>query len=162
MQDWRDTTGKVEGEVVRQIEGAFEEMWAMAQDKNIIARTKRIKSYYPGEFFVTNAPYFKRRFLYYAIIKALGNAKKTIHLTTPYFIPDRRLIRAMKSAVRRGVEVKVIVPEKIDVPVVASASYSSFSELLKVGSGFSNFSLPSCTPRRQWWMGSGLHTVASI
>lgn len=133
MRDWRDTTGRVEGEVVKEIAASFEDMWLLADEKNIISKVRLFEGYTKRQEFVTNAPYFQKRFLYHTFMNALGNAEKSIYLTTPYFVPDRKLIRILKKAVRRGVDVKVILPEKIDVPAVASAAHSSFSELLRNG-----------------------------
>ena len=42
----------------------------------------------------------------------IASANKWIHITTPYFLPDRGLRRALIEAVARGVEVKILVPGK--------------------------------------------------
>jgi len=133
MKDWRDTTGRLEGAVVMEITASFEDMWYLADETNIISKVKLFRGYTKKQDFITNAPYFQKRFLYHTLMNSLSKAKENIHLTTPYFVPDRRLISILKRAVRRGVDVRVILPEKIDVPLVASASHSSFGELLKHG-----------------------------
>lgn len=133
MGSWRDTTGKVEGEVVREITDSFLEMWELAVDRNFLSKLKRWKAYKKKIEFLTNAPYFKKRFLYDAIVGALENAKKSISITNPYFIPNHKIKRILRKAAMRGIEVRIIVPEKIDVPIVATASNSSFDELLRSG-----------------------------
>ncbi len=133
MRAWRDTTARVEGEVVLEMESSFEEMWAIAEQKDILLKFRGFRKNAKKHNFITNSPYFKKRFLYYTLMEALRSAKKSICITTPYFIPDRRLIRILRQAVRRGVDVKVIVPERINILLVATASHSSFSELLRDG-----------------------------
>ncbi len=133
MANWRDTNGKVVGDPAREMTESFNEMWGLSQEKDFVARFEIFRRSKEKNTFITNAPYFKKRFLYHALMKAFSKATKSIHITTPYFIPDRRLIRILKNAARRGVEVIVILPEIIDVPVVASASHSSFDELLREG-----------------------------
>ena len=133
MATWRDTTGKVTGLVVREMTESFNEMWYLADENDLVARFEFFRKSKKKNLFITNSPYFKKRFLYHSLLKSLSGAKKFIHLTTPYFIPDRKLLRILKNAAKRGVEVKVVLPETIDVPTVASASHSSFDELLKAG-----------------------------
>ncbi len=133
MKDWRDTTGRVEGQAVKEMRRSFQDMWNLADEKDLISKVKKFRRYSSGKLFVTNAPYFKKRFLYRAFLRNLSGAKKYIYLTTPYFIPNHQLVRILKRAAKRGVEVKIILPDKIDVKVVALASYGSFGELLKQG-----------------------------
>ena len=132
MATWRDTDAKIEGPIVGEMLEIFEDMWK-AKGDNIFQRIKKIRARTKKRFFITNIPYFRKRFLYYALIKAIKRSTKSIWLTTPYVIPDHKLSRVLRRASRRGVEVKIIVPKIIDVAVVGYASNSSFGELLKAG-----------------------------
>jgi cardiolipin synthase len=49
---------------------------------------------------------------YDAILSALFQAKKRIWLATPYFIPDEAITRALVLAIRRGVDVRIVVPAR--------------------------------------------------
>lgn len=134
MTDWRDTNAKVEGNVVGEMLYSFNEIWEQADDNtSFFGRIKKVRTYVRQMNFVTNAPYFKKRFLYYAFVQALRNSKKSVWLTTPYFIPNGKLLRELGLAAKRGVDVKVIVPRVFDVLLVETASNSVFSELLKNG-----------------------------
>ena len=44
----------------------------------------------------------------------LNNAKKYVHITTPYFLLDNYLFTTLKNAARRGVEVSIILPSVAD------------------------------------------------
>ncbi len=133
MINWRDTNAKVSGPIVDELLSSFEEMWKIGGEVTLSSRIKLFRKGFKRNLFITNAPYFRKRFLYYTFIDKLRLAKKSILLTTPYFIPDRRLTRVLKLAVKRGVEVKVIVPAVEDVPFVHPASYSMYTSLLKRG-----------------------------
>ncbi len=133
MRFWRDTNLKIEGKIAQEIQETFNEMWLLASEKNIFTRINRYRRHSKRLNFVTNAPYPRRRFLYHRFIKALRSTKKSILLTTPYFIPNPKLLRTLKSAVRRGVTVKVIVPKTSDTILVNRASHSFFNELLSAG-----------------------------
>lgn len=133
MRDWHDITAKVEGAVVKEMTDSFNEMWARIEEKNILRRIKKSMAQTKRRMFISNDPHIKKRFLYHALIDSLRSAKKSIYIINPYFIPDRRFSRVLRLASRRGVMVKVLVPNKIDVPVLESASNSTLDKFLKSG-----------------------------
>jgi cardiolipin synthase len=63
----------------------------------------------------------------------IRRAKERILIANAYFIPDAFVRRALQRAARRGVEVRVIVPEKPDVPSVAYASSAMWARLMRAG-----------------------------
>jgi cardiolipin synthase len=71
--------------------------------------------------------------VYFAVINA---AVQRIYLTTPYFIPDPSILMAIKTASLSGVDVRIILPDKIDFQVVKWASLSFVEDLLDVGVRF--------------------------
>ncbi|MSU45211.1 MAG: hypothetical protein EXS47_01090 [Candidatus Zambryskibacteria bacterium] len=133
MADWRDTTARMQGEVTEEVWSAFQELWWFTEDRRIIPRIRGMRKTKQMRYFITNSPYHRKRFLYYVLMESLHSAQKSIYLTTPYFIPDRRLRRILRLAAQRGVDVKIIVPKLLDVPIVESASHSLFEGLLKNG-----------------------------
>jgi len=70
--------------------------------------------------------------LYYMAIKA---ARREIIIQNPYFLPDKDAVAALADAVRRGVDVKVMVPatSSTDSPIVQHASHHHFAQLLQSG-----------------------------
>lgn len=70
-----------------------------------------------------------RRLLYYSI----NHSRKSINLTTAYFIPSRRMIETLINAVKRGVKVRLLVPDKSDVPAASFAGRAFFTKLLQAG-----------------------------
>jgi cardiolipin synthase len=62
-------------------------------------------------------------------------ARQRVYLTTPYFVPDEPMVRALVSAALRGVDVRILLPaaEKNDVRLVAFAARSYFAELIAGG-----------------------------
>ncbi|MDT8396830.1 MAG: cardiolipin synthase [bacterium] len=71
--------------------------------------------------------------IYQLILGALRSAREKITIMTPYFIPDRALIQGMDSAVLAGVEVRLLLPEVSDHPLVQRASTAHLPELLNAG-----------------------------
>ncbi len=70
-----------------------------------------------------------RRLLYYSI----NHAKKSILLTTAYFVPSKRMIETLEAASRRGVEVKLLLQGHTDVPMAKYAGMAYYERLLKAG-----------------------------
>ncbi len=133
MKKWRDTHVKVWGDISLEMSTAFDEMWNLSGEKKFIKRFRSTKHFVKGFQFVTNSPYIRKRFLYQQIIDAIRNAKSYVHLTTPYFVPDRRLRRILRLAAQRGIDVKVLLPKESDVKIVDIAGASSYEKLLTAG-----------------------------
>ena len=66
---------------------------------------------------------------------AITSARKSILIQNPYVLPDDDAIAALAAAVKRGVDVTVMVPatSSTDSPIVQHASHHQFGELLKSG-----------------------------
>lgn len=67
------------------------------------------------------------------VLTAIYAASDELVLSTPYFVPDDATLRALASAALGGVRVVLVVPARIDHPLVALACRSSFGELLEAG-----------------------------
>jgi cardiolipin synthase len=68
-----------------------------------------------------------------SFVSALYAAEHELIVTTPYFVPDEALFRALCAAPRRGVATTLIVPARNDSPFVAAASRSAYPDLLARG-----------------------------
>lgn len=64
---------------------------------------------------------------------AIAAAQKSVYLWNAYFLPSRRLRAALSKAVRRGVDVRVILPAKSDVALVELATGRRLAGLLRAG-----------------------------
>lgn len=66
-------------------------------------------------------------------VAAINNATKRVWLTTPYFVPTQPAMMSLTSAAMRGVDVRVLVPERSDSLFVSAAARSYFDELIEAG-----------------------------
>ncbi|MEO7904734.1 MAG: cardiolipin synthase [Candidatus Saccharimonadales bacterium] len=66
-------------------------------------------------------------------VTLLYAAKKRVVITNPYFVPEESLLRAVTSAVHRGVEVILINSEAKDQWMVGHAQRSYYDQLLRAG-----------------------------
>ncbi|MEA3638877.1 MAG: cardiolipin synthase [Lamprobacter sp.] len=61
------------------------------------------------------------------------SARKTLVITTPYYVPDESMQAALCASARRGVETLIVFPQRNDSHIVAAASRSYYAELLSAG-----------------------------
>lgn len=59
----------------------------------------------------------------------INHARDRLWIATPYFVPDTAIIQALKNAALRGVDVRLILPDKYDHYYVYLASYAYYKEL---------------------------------
>jgi cardiolipin synthase len=80
-----------------------------------------------------NNTVFMKRFFYKSFVQKIHKSNTRIWLMTPYFIPKRRLIRALGKAAKRGVDVRVIISLNTDVKFFRWLQYFYYAYLLKKG-----------------------------
>ena len=66
-------------------------------------------------------------------VACLYAARRELFITTPYFVPDEAILRAVCAAPRRGVRTTLIVPARCDSWLVAKACRSTYADLLDCG-----------------------------
>lgn len=64
---------------------------------------------------------------------AIATAQESVHLTSPYFVPNESLLTALKTAALSGVDVKLLLPARPDHQVVFWAAMSYMEELMEAG-----------------------------
>jgi cardiolipin synthase len=134
---WRDTDARIEGPAVAQLQSAFAENWREATGE-VLGGT----AYFPpastaaGDLrlqVVRSSAVSGSEAVYRMYLLAIASARRSIHLTNPYFLPDDRMEQALVDAARRGVRVVALTPGKIDHDLVRSASRRRFGRLLLAG-----------------------------
>jgi cardiolipin synthase len=139
LKRWRDTMFRVEGHAVASLQSIFAENWVEASGELLTgARYYDVECEAAGPasaMVVDSTPSAGRatraRMLFQTLI---ASATRSIHITTPYFLPDRGARKELVDAVRRGVDVKVIVPGRhSDHLLTRRSSRRIYGELLKAG-----------------------------
>lgn len=132
MKGWRDTNARFEGSIVAEMLAAFNRMWVRAEGKRTVPADSGDRD---AEFsYVTNYPRPGKRHLYRTLVEAMRSAKNYIYITTPYFVPTHRLLRVIKLAAHRGVDVRLLLPERTNhYPALDLGARSYFTTLLRSG-----------------------------
>jgi cardiolipin synthase len=135
---WRDTAVQIEGQAVNLLQVQFFLSWFFAGGKDNF----REDDYYfatdekKGDAIIAIAasgPSSPVPHIMETILLAISQAKKSIRICTPYFIPNDQLTSALVIAAANGVEVELILPKKSDSFVVQHASFSFIKTLLQRG-----------------------------
>ncbi|SJM72735.1 phospholipase D-like domain-containing protein [Psychrobacter piechaudii] len=82
---------------------------------------------------IPSAPRITEHVIYNTLLTIFHRADHRIQITTPYFVPDEALLAALTTAAKRGVEVTLILPKKVDSFFVQHASQASYSILMEAG-----------------------------
>lgn len=135
---FRDISARVEGPVVSQLQSAFIDNWveetgAVFGGDEYFPRLEPCGEIEGHVVWVTpqGAP-STMKILYYM---AIQSAKKSVTIQNPYFLPDPDARKALLEAVKRGVNVRIMLPSDTasDSPFVQHASHHHFGTLLKGG-----------------------------
>lgn len=140
---WRDTMVRLEGTIVTSVQAAFAENWLestgqLLTDPGSFAHCRALGSQ-PAvgtdAIVVTGTPSAGRatraRMLFQLLI---AGARRSIRITSPYFLPDRSMRAELRKAVRRGVRVQVVVPGALNNhPIARRASRRRYGDLLSGG-----------------------------
>lgn len=133
---WRDTHARIVGKGVQGLQSVFLIDWYFVSQTLITSR-----KYFPSiensgttpMQIVNSGPLSVANELSYGITQAIYDAKKNIYIQTPYFLPPDGMLNALHAAAIRGVDVRLMMSEKSDIPIVHLASRSYIKNLLKAG-----------------------------
>ena len=132
--DWRDTHIKFRGPSAWDFENAFVDFWNMQRADGLpLLADEGARTWEPHIRTHRNVPgllVFPIRGMY---LEAIDRAREHIYITQAYFIPDREILAALLAAARRGVDVRVLVPETSNHVVADWMSRGFYSTLLRGG-----------------------------
>jgi len=132
----RDVHFRVEGPVLQWMQEVFSLDWQASVGEVLEGENFFPEPCHPGTDIVRavpSGPDEDLEHIYEIILGALRSAQHNVLIMTPYFIPDRVILQALRSAVLGGVTINVFLPEKGDHPLVQRASNSYLPELVKAG-----------------------------
>lgn len=133
--EFRDTHLEIHGPAVQQIQFAFLKDWFWA--------TRRIPEF--SSAVVRSGQQDSRvaildtgpadRFFNCSVLFAtsINSARNRLWLTSPYFVPDDTMVRALQAAALRGVDVRILIPGKADHHFVELASLTYYDDMKSFG-----------------------------
>ena len=138
--DWRDMHVKIEGEAVKHLQDIFISMWEKITKEKIDSDFNKYKDSidapvingcnvaildrWPGK-----TPKIMREFY----VNSINSAKERIQIINPYFVPTSSIQKALEKALKRGVNVQIMIPGKSDIYFTPDAAFYNVNKLRKKG-----------------------------
>ena len=132
----QDTHFRVDGPSVAQLMSAFASDWSFVMGEDLQgeawfpaiepsgAATARV---------VTSGPDRDVEKMEFAALQAIACARRSIHIMTPYFLPDDHLMLALAMAAVRGIAVDVVIPNKSNHRLVDWATRATIGPMMRDG-----------------------------
>jgi cardiolipin synthase A/B len=132
---WRDTHVKIEGPITKAIQFCFIEdwHWATSQLPDLNWELTPSPDGTEDALVMATGPADALETCGLMFVQIINMANKRIWIASPYFVPDLQVLGALKLAVLRGVDVRILLPEKADHRTVHLASFSYYPNTLPVG-----------------------------
>lgn len=132
---WRDTHIRIYGDAVKMLEAVYLVDRYFVTDKFDKYPAKYFPTiHYQGDKYIqiaNSGPESTTQNILDAYFTAISSAQKCIYINTPYFVPNESILMALKTASNAGVDVRIILPGRIDSHLVQNSSRSYIYELLQ-------------------------------
>jgi len=141
---WRDIMVEVRGCLAANLQSAFTQLWANSTGELLIG-----EAHFPSGQEAREDPGAEGLSRHITVISSpaegshplrvfywttLASARQSIYLTSAYFVPDRDMRRTLEERARAGVDVRLLLPNKLtDVKIVRLAGHFYFRRLLEAG-----------------------------
>ncbi len=136
--NWRDTHVRIEGPAVLAAQLSFAEDWYWATGQQLPLSWVPVPSE-RGDLpvlIVPSGPADDLETANLMFIHAINSAKERIWIASPYFVPDEPVINALQLAGLRGVDVRILIPDKADHLGVYLAAFSYLDDAGSTGARF--------------------------
>ncbi|MPQ65186.1 MULTISPECIES: cardiolipin synthase [unclassified Pseudomonas] len=134
LSPWRDTHVQVSGPVVACLQESFAEDWFWASRK---LPPLILPESYPDDGvlcqLLASGPADPVETCSLFFVEAIHAARERVWITSPYFIPDEAVFAALRLAVLRGVDVRLLLPSRPDHRIVYAASSLYAFEAVRAG-----------------------------
>lgn len=147
--EWRDMHCRIEGGAVSQLQMIFVRMWKKVTGEDIWDQ-KYFRAYQPVEItglkpdttqtaghkkvgIINREPRTTNEIIRTFYINAFNSAKDSIKLINPYLTLNRKVRKAIKNALKRGVKVEILVSAHSDIPLTPDCVFYNVHKLMKKG-----------------------------
>ena len=133
--EWRDMHCRIEGPAVNDLQKIFVRFWKKLA-KEDLADPKYFQGTTAGNKMVGIAnrePHTSNEIMRRFYVNALDNAKDSVKIINPYFMPTNKVIKALKRCAKRGVKMDIIISAKYDEPLTPDVVMYNMKKLIKRG-----------------------------
>lgn len=132
-ESWRDDVIRVRGPCAQELRSVFYDTWRKKPFAIVPSDVTRLPKRRSRPVWVLANLWRRRRNIRREYLVRIQHAQVSVDIANSYFIPNRSVRGALFRATARGVRVRVLVPERSDLPVVQLAVEALFETLLANG-----------------------------
>lgn len=137
---WRDMHIRIEGSATKFLQEIFLTMWNKTTKQDIEGET-----YFPllsdslllagnkAVAIVDRAPKKTPKQIRHAFVQTIRSAQEKIQIVNPYFLPTHSIKKELNKALKRGIDVEVMISTKADIPFTPDATFYYAHKLMKKG-----------------------------
>lgn len=134
MTRWRDVGARLDGPAAAELDAIFRKTWARETGDELAPCAALPADDGDAEVTLINGtPRQTRSAILRSFSLTMTDARHSIRIVTPYFVPGPRILRALLRAVQNGVQVQLLLPSVSDLPLVQVASRAWLRPLLQAG-----------------------------
>lgn len=132
---WRDTHVEVEGPVVQCVQVSWLEdwQWATGNTPELNWEPARAPDTNTAALCLPSGPADTLETATLFFLFAINAARERLWIASPYFVPDEQFISALQLAALRGVDVRILIPERPDNELVRLSGFSYFHQTMPLG-----------------------------
>jgi cardiolipin synthase len=132
---WRDTHLCIDGPATLGMQVSFVEDWHWSADEIIEGLNWNVPMHRgdTGVVVVPSGPADSLETAKLMYLQLINAAQRRLWIASPYFVPDESVVSALQLAALRGVDVRILVPNKPDHMMVGYATFAYFDEVHKAG-----------------------------
>jgi cardiolipin synthase len=135
LSPWRDTHMMLQGPTVQSLQNSFLRDWYWAAGKvlEVNWHIKANRETNQTALILPTGPADRLPACNLFFVNAIDRTQTRLWIATPYFVPDDSTLSALKLAAMRGVDVRIILPNRPDRLFVYLCSFSYYTEMQSVG-----------------------------
>ena len=133
--EWRDMHCRIEGSAVNELQKIFVRFWKKLSKENL-TDPKYFQGTKAGNKMVgivNREPHTSNEITRRFFVNVLDNAKDSVKIINPYFMPTNKVIKALKRCAERGVKMDILISAKYDEPLTPDIVMYNMKKLIKRG-----------------------------
>ena len=133
--EWRDMHCRIEGPAVNELQRIFVRFWKLVAKEELTSQ-KYFQGVPSGSKMIGIAnrePHTSNEIMRRFYVSMLDNAKDSVKIINPYFVPTNQVIKALKRCAERGVKMDILISSKYDEPLTPDVVMYNMKKLIKRG-----------------------------
>ena len=147
---WHDMHCRIDGDEVNTLQKIFIKIWNKVTGQNLHG-AQYYRGCFPADYFnnlkpdttatsynkkvgiINREPRTSNKIIRQFYLSAINSAQDSIKIINPYFTLNHKLKKALKRAIKRGVDVEIMLSTRSDIPLTPDCGFYNAHKLMKQG-----------------------------